>query len=143
MLSRGVIGKRERVNSKKDGFEVEEDLKVLKEDEVVPKVEDVSLVDGVFDVALGGDGDEDFAIGEGLEWKPWRKKKKRNVMKMIKRMRRHERYLRHFDHHLHRHNERMMDDRRRRKRKQKWKDDLFLCHNPFTSFAHSEEREDT
>ncbi|GKD27758.1 hypothetical protein Tco_1233972, partial [Tanacetum coccineum] len=35
------------------------------EDEVVPKVEDVSLVDGVFDGALGGDRDEDFAIGEG------------------------------------------------------------------------------
>ncbi|GJU40951.1 hypothetical protein Tco_1193908 [Tanacetum coccineum] len=55
-----------------------------KEDEVVPKVDDVSLVDGVFDGALGGDvddvslvdgvfdgalggdGDEDFAIGEGV-----------------------------------------------------------------------------
>ncbi|GKA00783.1 hypothetical protein Tco_0673448, partial [Tanacetum coccineum] len=36
-----------------------------KEDEVVPKVEDVSLVDGVFDGAFGGDGDEDFSIGEG------------------------------------------------------------------------------
>ncbi|GKC99348.1 hypothetical protein Tco_1169623, partial [Tanacetum coccineum] len=37
-----------------------------KEDGVVPKVEDVSLVDGVFDGALGGDRDEDFAIGEGV-----------------------------------------------------------------------------
>ncbi|GJS66688.1 gag-pol polyprotein [Tanacetum coccineum] len=37
------------------------------EDEVVPKVEDVSLVDGVFDGALGGDGDEDIVIGEGEE----------------------------------------------------------------------------
>ncbi|GJX98233.1 hypothetical protein Tco_0355252, partial [Tanacetum coccineum] len=36
----------------------------LKEDEVVPKVEDVSLVDGFLDGALGEDGDEDFAIGE-------------------------------------------------------------------------------
>ncbi|GKB25882.1 hypothetical protein Tco_0865283 [Tanacetum coccineum] len=36
-----------------------------KEDEVVPKVEDVSLVDGVFDGGLGGDGDEDFSIREG------------------------------------------------------------------------------
>ncbi|GJZ85317.1 hypothetical protein Tco_0650656 [Tanacetum coccineum] len=45
------------------------------EEEVVPKVDDVSLVDGVFDGAFGGDGDEDFVIGEGvrktLEWKPW------------------------------------------------------------------------
>ncbi|GJS18557.1 hypothetical protein Tco_0413029 [Tanacetum coccineum] len=36
----------------------------LKEDEVVPRVKDVSLVDGVFDNALGSDGDEDFAIGD-------------------------------------------------------------------------------
>ncbi|GJW89607.1 hypothetical protein Tco_0167160 [Tanacetum coccineum] len=38
-----------------------------REDEVVPKVEDVSLVDGVFDGAFGGDGDEDFSIGEGFD----------------------------------------------------------------------------
>ncbi|GJZ25372.1 putative RNA-directed DNA polymerase [Tanacetum coccineum] len=36
------------------------------EDEVVPKVDDVSLVEGVFDGAFGGDGDEDFVIGEGV-----------------------------------------------------------------------------
>ncbi|GKD49136.1 hypothetical protein Tco_1278112 [Tanacetum coccineum] len=36
----------------------------LKEDEVVPRVKDVSLVDGVFDNALGSDGDEDFSIGD-------------------------------------------------------------------------------
>ncbi|GJX97312.1 hypothetical protein Tco_0353110 [Tanacetum coccineum] len=36
---------------------------LTQKDEVVPKVEDVSLVDGVFDGAFGGDGDEDFAIG--------------------------------------------------------------------------------
>ncbi|GJR14323.1 hypothetical protein Tco_0796975 [Tanacetum coccineum] len=29
-------------------------------------MEDVSLVDGVFDGALGGDGDEDLVIGEGV-----------------------------------------------------------------------------
>ncbi|GKF97475.1 hypothetical protein Tco_0293296, partial [Tanacetum coccineum] len=29
---------------------------------VVPKVEDVSLVEGVFDGAFGGDGDEDFVM---------------------------------------------------------------------------------
>ncbi|GJX71471.1 hypothetical protein Tco_0308642 [Tanacetum coccineum] len=37
-----------------------------KEDEVVPKVKDVSLVDGVFDGASGEDGDEDFAKGDGV-----------------------------------------------------------------------------
>nr|GEX61815.1 hypothetical protein [Tanacetum cinerariifolium] len=37
-----------------------------KEDEVVHRVEDVSLVDEVFDVALGGDGDEDFSIRDGV-----------------------------------------------------------------------------
>ncbi|GKA37195.1 hypothetical protein Tco_0723760 [Tanacetum coccineum] len=37
-----------------------------KEDEVVPKVDDMSLVDGVFDDAFGGDGDEYFIIEEGV-----------------------------------------------------------------------------
>ncbi|GJU97634.1 hypothetical protein Tco_1326905 [Tanacetum coccineum] len=37
-----------------------------KEDEVVPKVDDVSLVYRVFDGAFGGDGDEDCFIGEGV-----------------------------------------------------------------------------
>ncbi|GJV09684.1 hypothetical protein Tco_1351225 [Tanacetum coccineum] len=37
-----------------------------KEDEVVPKVDDVSLVEGVSDGAFSGDGDEDFDIGEGV-----------------------------------------------------------------------------
>ncbi|GJY65451.1 hypothetical protein Tco_0467689 [Tanacetum coccineum] len=65
----------------KDDFEVEVDLKVLKkhllcfdsnEEEVVPKVDDVSLVDGVFDGAFGRDGDEYFVIGEeGLEEEAW------------------------------------------------------------------------
>ncbi|GJR10578.1 hypothetical protein Tco_0793230 [Tanacetum coccineum] len=36
------------------------------EEEVVPKVDDVSLVDGVFNGAFGGDGDKDFVIGEGV-----------------------------------------------------------------------------
>ncbi|GKC83841.1 hypothetical protein Tco_1139558, partial [Tanacetum coccineum] len=43
---------------------------------VEDRVDDVSLVDGVFDGAFGGDGEEDFVMGEGvirrLEWKPWR-----------------------------------------------------------------------
>ncbi|GKA04983.1 hypothetical protein Tco_0684103 [Tanacetum coccineum] len=30
------------------------------------RVDDVSLVDGVFDGAFGGDGDEDFVMGEGV-----------------------------------------------------------------------------
>ncbi|GJX31357.1 hypothetical protein Tco_0241212 [Tanacetum coccineum] len=38
----------------------------LNEDEVVPKVDDVSLVDGVFEGAFGVDGDEDFVIREGV-----------------------------------------------------------------------------
>ncbi|GKA90611.1 hypothetical protein Tco_0812481 [Tanacetum coccineum] len=36
------------------------------EEEVVPKIDDVSLVDEVFDDSFGGDGDEDFVIGEGM-----------------------------------------------------------------------------
>ncbi|GKD12054.1 hypothetical protein Tco_1196461, partial [Tanacetum coccineum] len=36
------------------------------EEEVVPKVDDVSLVDGVFNGAFSGDGDKDFVIGEGV-----------------------------------------------------------------------------
>ncbi|GKD34555.1 hypothetical protein Tco_1250064, partial [Tanacetum coccineum] len=36
------------------------------EEDVVPKVDDVSLVDGVFDGAFGGDREEDFVMGEGV-----------------------------------------------------------------------------
>ncbi|GJU98101.1 hypothetical protein Tco_1327372 [Tanacetum coccineum] len=36
------------------------------EDEVVLKVEEVLLVDGVFDDAFGEGGDDDFIIGEGV-----------------------------------------------------------------------------
>ncbi|GJX72362.1 hypothetical protein Tco_0309533 [Tanacetum coccineum] len=36
------------------------------EEEVVPKVDDVSLVDGVFDGAFGGEGEEDVVMGEGV-----------------------------------------------------------------------------
>nr|GEV88253.1 hybrid signal transduction histidine kinase M [Tanacetum cinerariifolium] len=36
------------------------------EEEVVPKVDDVSLVDGVFDGAFGGDGEKDVVMGEGV-----------------------------------------------------------------------------
>ncbi|GJV78620.1 hypothetical protein Tco_1514490 [Tanacetum coccineum] len=38
----------------------------LKDDDVVPKLEDVSLVEGVLDSAFGGECDEDFAMGEGV-----------------------------------------------------------------------------
>nr|GEY21229.1 zinc finger, CCHC-type, retrotransposon Gag domain protein [Tanacetum cinerariifolium] len=41
-----------------------------KEDEVVPKVGNVFLVDGIFDGALGGNGDEDFAIADGKKGYP-------------------------------------------------------------------------
>ncbi|GKB47579.1 hypothetical protein Tco_0898332 [Tanacetum coccineum] len=47
---------------RKDDFGVEVDVRVL-EEEVVPKVDDVSLVDGVFDGAFGGDGEEDVVMG--------------------------------------------------------------------------------
>ncbi|GKD41271.1 hypothetical protein Tco_1261478 [Tanacetum coccineum] len=50
---------------RKDNFKVEFSLKVL-EEEVVSKVDDVSLVNGVFDGAFSGDGEEDFVIGEGV-----------------------------------------------------------------------------
>ncbi|GJW70083.1 hypothetical protein Tco_0127000 [Tanacetum coccineum] len=39
---------------------------VQREYEAVPKVNDVSLVDGVFDGAFGGDGDEDFVMRDGV-----------------------------------------------------------------------------
>ncbi|GKD95732.1 hypothetical protein Tco_1379629 [Tanacetum coccineum] len=47
--------------SRKDDFGVEVDVRVL---EVVPKVDDVSLVDGVFDGAFSGEGEEDVVMGE-------------------------------------------------------------------------------
>ncbi|GJX95537.1 hypothetical protein Tco_0351335, partial [Tanacetum coccineum] len=35
-------------------------------EEVVPNVDDVSLVDGVFEGAFGVNGDEDFVMGKGM-----------------------------------------------------------------------------
>ncbi|GJZ94702.1 hypothetical protein Tco_0666905, partial [Tanacetum coccineum] len=49
----------------RDDFGVEVDVRVL-EEEVVPKVDDVSLVDGVFDDAFSGEGEEDIIMGEGV-----------------------------------------------------------------------------
>ncbi|GJZ52010.1 hypothetical protein Tco_0606525 [Tanacetum coccineum] len=48
---------------RRDDVGVEVDVKVL---QVVPKVDDVSLVDGVFDGAFGGEGKEDVVMGEGV-----------------------------------------------------------------------------
>ncbi|GKB04234.1 hypothetical protein Tco_0832377 [Tanacetum coccineum] len=63
---------------RKDNFRVELGFN-SNEEEVVPKVDDVSLVDGVFYGAFGGDGEEDFVVGEGvrrkLGWNPWKWKK--------------------------------------------------------------------
>ncbi|GKC35087.1 hypothetical protein Tco_1047471, partial [Tanacetum coccineum] len=54
-----------RLRLRKDDFGVEVDVRVLEEG-VVPNVEEVSLVDGVFDGAFGGDGEEEVVIGEGV-----------------------------------------------------------------------------
>ncbi|GJS40497.1 hypothetical protein Tco_0565540 [Tanacetum coccineum] len=58
------------------------------EEEVVPKVDDVSLVDGVFDSAFSGEGEEDVVMEEGwrrkLEWNSWYEGLKK--MKMIRRV---------------------------------------------------------
>ncbi|GKB39339.1 hypothetical protein Tco_0884281 [Tanacetum coccineum] len=60
------IKKTGKIRAKRrDDFRVEVDVKVL-EDEVVPKVDDVSLVDGVFDGAFGREGEEDVVMGEGV-----------------------------------------------------------------------------
>nr|GEW45159.1 hypothetical protein [Tanacetum cinerariifolium] len=50
---------------RRDNFRVEVDVRVL-EEEVVPKADDVSLVDGVFDGSFGGEGEEDVVMGEGV-----------------------------------------------------------------------------
>ncbi|GJX84913.1 hypothetical protein Tco_0335687 [Tanacetum coccineum] len=57
------LGGASMVSSRKGGEDYGLDLN---EEEIVPKVEDVSLVDGVFDDAFGEEGDEDFVIGEGV-----------------------------------------------------------------------------
>ncbi|GJY67163.1 hypothetical protein Tco_0469401 [Tanacetum coccineum] len=60
---KGLVSYGEGVSLEEGGKECGFDSK---EDEVVPKVDDVSLVDGVFDGAFGGDGDKDFVIGEDV-----------------------------------------------------------------------------
>nr|GEU33810.1 hypothetical protein [Tanacetum cinerariifolium] len=64
MWSRGVIGNNERVMSKDGWLWSGSGCKGLRE--VVPKVDDVSLVDGVFDGAFGREGEKDVVIGEGM-----------------------------------------------------------------------------
>ncbi|GJR28603.1 hypothetical protein Tco_1104835 [Tanacetum coccineum] len=49
----------------RNDFGVEVDVEVS-EEEVVPKVDEVSLVDGVFDGAFGEEGEEDVVMGEGV-----------------------------------------------------------------------------
>ncbi|GKC30183.1 hypothetical protein Tco_1037477, partial [Tanacetum coccineum] len=49
----------------RDDFGVEVDVRVL-EEEVVPNVKEVSLVDGVFDGVFGGDGEEEVVMGKGV-----------------------------------------------------------------------------
>ncbi|GJS85753.1 hypothetical protein Tco_0752294 [Tanacetum coccineum] len=50
-------------HERRGDFGVEVDVRVL---EVVPKVDDVSLVDGVFNGAFGGKGEEDVVMGVGV-----------------------------------------------------------------------------
>ncbi|GJW29842.1 putative reverse transcriptase domain-containing protein [Tanacetum coccineum] len=58
--------KSEKIHAKrKYDFGVELGLRAV-EEEVVPKVDDVSLVDGVFDGEFGGDGEKDVVMGEGV-----------------------------------------------------------------------------
>ncbi|GJW75014.1 hypothetical protein Tco_0134384, partial [Tanacetum coccineum] len=61
-------------------------LEVL-EDEVVPRVEDVPLVDGVLEGLFGGEGDDDFAKGwrKKLEWKPLIVLEEKKMKKMMEK----------------------------------------------------------
>ncbi|GJV98892.1 hypothetical protein Tco_1554144 [Tanacetum coccineum] len=52
------LGGTSMISSKKKDWMVKE--------RVVSKVDDVSLVDGVFDGSFGGDGEGDFVIGKGV-----------------------------------------------------------------------------
>ncbi|GJX31156.1 hypothetical protein Tco_0241011 [Tanacetum coccineum] len=67
----GVIDDKEIVMSKEGWLWSESGCEGLvgfdsNEKEVVPKLDDVSSVDGVFDGAFGGEGEEDVVIGEGV-----------------------------------------------------------------------------
>ncbi|GJV86068.1 hypothetical protein Tco_1525966 [Tanacetum coccineum] len=64
----GLLGCGEGVfhEEKKDKFGVDSI-----NDDVVPKVEDVRLVDEVLEGAFGCKGDEDFAMGKGFDEEDW------------------------------------------------------------------------
>nr|GEY05467.1 hypothetical protein [Tanacetum cinerariifolium] len=67
----GVNGRIAWIQVQKDDRRIIERKKSTMErlpldEEVVPKVNGVSLVDGVFDGAFGGDGEEDVVIEEGV-----------------------------------------------------------------------------
>nr|GEX66946.1 retrovirus-related Pol polyprotein from transposon TNT 1-94 [Tanacetum cinerariifolium] len=139
-------------------------------EEVVPKVDDVSLIDRIFDGASGGDGEEDFLWEKRkrLLWMPWKYKRNKEddceddedgegddylfwrfLIPFRLTISHHVAHLEflhakshhHFHHYHHRWDEkRMVDQRRVRK---KWKTDLFSCHNPFGSFTLVERQEDT
>nr|GEW79775.1 hypothetical protein [Tanacetum cinerariifolium] len=111
--------------------------------DIVPKIDDVSLVDGVFDGAFGGDGEEDFVMGEGvvvlsslLDIST-----KSCLGGMMGKECFPVRSLHHFHHYHHCWDERKMANQRRTRKK--WKTDLFSCHDPFESFALIEQQEDT
>ncbi|GJS27556.1 hypothetical protein Tco_0488176 [Tanacetum coccineum] len=101
------------------------------EEEVVPKVDDVSLVNGVFNGAFVGDGEEDLEVrGRGLcGCHRSRREVKKMIVKMVEVM-----TIGFGD-------KRRMVDRRRMKKK--WRDDLFSCRDPFESFDLVEWQEDT
>ncbi|GKB20498.1 hypothetical protein Tco_0854421 [Tanacetum coccineum] len=63
---KGLIWVNKRIDNKKDKNEQVYPGFDSNEEEVVPKVDDVSLVDEVFDRGFGGDGEEDFVMGEGM-----------------------------------------------------------------------------
>ncbi|GJV48818.1 hypothetical protein Tco_1439030 [Tanacetum coccineum] len=73
-VRRGVKGEIERVISIEGyacigiGFEGGKDYGFdSNEEEVVPKIDEVSLVDEVLKGAFGGDGDDDLVMGDGVE----------------------------------------------------------------------------
>nr|GEV12630.1 hypothetical protein [Tanacetum cinerariifolium] len=147
----------------RDDFEVEVDLKVLAEKPMDYQERDCLVEKMVSflkkEARMDGDGNEDFAIGEGVRVSSssWVKSTKSFLGGMMLRILvwRVKRFYMvcssfgrfentcgiSFDKEL---TKRVGEGvlARERKRKRKWKDGLFSFHNPFLSFAHSEEREE-
>ncbi|GJV44507.1 hypothetical protein Tco_1429043 [Tanacetum coccineum] len=102
---------------------------------------------GVFLKERGGDGDEDFDIREGgLDNEAWveaieEEEEEKKYDEDDEKNEEDDYLIKMRWTNLVRH--RMMDDQKQKRRKRKWIDDLFSCHNPFASFAHVEEREVT